>query len=117
MDDVFSQIGIAIGASKRLGWIALGLYIERLRQPGHNSRNGYHETMHEYYRRYNPQHYEMSNVMMMWSDDYRMALFPDELKQRLTMIEGGRATSAVKAAKQNTLVNRAASAKLKLDGG
>src|SRR6266568_8677302 len=103
MDQLFRQIGIAIGASKRLGWIALGLCIERLHTYVYMNPN---VLMFEYYKSRNEGIDHLLTTMMMWADDYRMALFPAELKSRLILIDSCGNSYKYQEYKKSTLIRR-----------
>lgn len=83
--EAFRQVGMAIAASKRLGWIALGLYIMRMNAVV-IEENPFYDSIIEYHRAMGSG-YQFIELAMGWADDHRMAMFPEELSMRIEVID------------------------------
>lgn len=102
---------MAIASSKRLGWIALGIYIQRMNIPA--ATNPFYKTIIDYHRAMSDS-YHMIETTMTWADDYRMVMFPNELIQRLEAIDNEWDSYLVKKKRKLFIRRRAERARLEL---
>ena len=104
LSEAFRNISIAIAASHRLGWIALGLYIEKMNVAP--PANPYYKTLLEYHQAMGDE-YKFQESIMAWADDYRMILFPNEFIQRLDAIDDGDGAFYTKELQKSLILRRA----------
>lgn len=112
MAEAMRYLAMAIAASNRLGWIALGLYIERMNVAV--PANPFYKTALEYHRAMNTP-YVLHDSIMAWADDYRMVLFPMEFCQRLDAIDDGWGVFHIKEMQKSMLIRRQQRARLELE--
>jgi len=108
-------VAIAYAASRRLGWIALGLYIQRMKQELPRTPNRiYYKTLLDYHRAAGNT-YHFVETCLGWADDFRMAMYPEELGQRLDAIEDSWQSYIAKQSQKNVLIRKAQRARLELE--
>jgi len=112
MAEAMRYLAMGIAASRRLGWIALGLYIQKMNVPVPS--NPFYKTLIEYHRAMKTE-YQFTESIMVWADDYRMVLFPDEYVKRLDAINDGWGHYHQKEMQKATIMRRACRARLELD--
>lgn len=105
-------VGMAISASRRLGWIALGIYIKKMSAPAPLAMRARYKTLIEYYRR--TREYEFMPSIMEWADDYRMVLYPNEFLARLDAIDRSSLSEKAKETQAEIILKRANKAKVEL---
>lgn len=110
MAKAMKYLAMAIASSRRLGWIALGLYIKRMSMTLPKSD----VNLLEYHRQMGND-YHFVETCMQWADDFRMAMSQRELIQRLDAIDGHRGTFLNKQLQKNNLMRRAQRARLELE--
>ena len=106
---------MAIAASKRLGWIALGIYIERMNVLAPMALRSRYKTMLDWQQATNKE-FKLADSLMEWADDYRMVLFPDEFIERLDAIDESKLQFATKELHKAQILRRATRARLELEG-
>lgn len=114
MAEAMKYLAMAIAASRRLGWIALGLYIERMSTPAPLVVRARYKTSLEHYRAI--EGYQFKESIMAWADDYRMVLFPNELDARIEAIDEGWEPFYIKEQRKKVVLRRAERAKQEIDG-
>lgn len=116
MAEAMKYLAMGIASSRRLGWIALGLYIVRMNMPA--SKRGapmpVYKTMLDYYRAIKGT-YKLQETMMSWADDLRMVYFPDELLERLDAIDESWNPFQVKELQKEMVIRRVRRARVELD--
>lgn len=115
MAKAMKHLAMAIAASRRLGWIALALYIKRMgmglpKTPG----RVYFKTLLEYHRSMGND-YHFVETCMQWADDFRMAMYHGELIRRLDIIDSSRNSFLNNQLQKNNLLRRAQRALLELE--
>lgn len=75
MCELFRQLGIAIRANHRLGWIALGIYIKRMQSPCPS--NPFYNTYLDYFR--SMGEYKFNDDFFCYAEDFRFLVFPSEI--------------------------------------
>jgi hypothetical protein len=103
MAEAMRYLAMAIAASHRLGWIALGLYIERMNAAP--PANPFYKTILEYRRAMNDP-YEFLESIMGWADDHRMVHFPEEFSRRLDAIDDGWGVYHIKEMQKAHIIRR-----------
>ena len=114
MAQAMRYLAMAIAASHRLGWIALGLYIERMNVSAPKD-TPFYKTLLEYQRAMNVE-YKFHESMMAWADDIRMLYFPDEFVMRLDAIDDTWEPFHVKEMQKGTIMRRQQRARLEIEG-
>lgn len=103
-------VAIAIASSRRLGWIALGLYIQRMNltipMPGY-------KTSLEYHRAICDDYYAVETTMA-WADDFRMIMF-NELVKRMEAIDDTWDALWIKEERKRLVMKKAQRARLELE--
>ncbi len=111
-------VGMAICASRRLGWIALGIYITKMNAPAPLALRARYKTLLEYYRGtagyYHSREYELIRSIMEVADDYRMVLYPKEFLARLDAIDKSNLSERAKETQTELILKRANKAKAEL---
>jgi hypothetical protein len=113
MGDAMKHLAMAIAASQRLGWIALGLYIRKMNISV--VENPFYKTLIEYHRAMHSE-YEFMESIMTWADEYRMVLFPGEFLKRLDAIDNEPSLYHIKERQRRIITRKAERAKLELSG-
>jgi hypothetical protein len=112
MAETMRFIAMAIAASHRLGWIALGLYIQRINLPA--EKNPFYEKLIDYHRAMGNE-YHFFESAMKWADDFRMVMF-NELALRVDAIEDNWGPFQIKQQQKSLLMRRAQQTQLELEG-
>lgn len=105
-------LAMAIAASRRLGWIALGLYIHRVNMSA--TKTMLYDKLIDYHRAMNND-YHFVETSMKWADDYRMVMF-GELAKRLDAIDDNWGTRFFKENQKSILIRRATNARAEIEG-
>lgn len=108
-------VAMAYASSRRLGWIALALYIQRMKMPLPKAKDGpFYKSLIEYHRAMGNV-YHFVETCMGWADDFRMAMYQTELVQRLDAIEDNWGTYLTKQSQKNTIMRKAQRARRELE--
>ncbi len=106
---------MAAAAGRRLGWIALGIYIERMSVPPPLVvRAKYKNTLE--WKRITDGEYKFSESIMEWADDYRMALYPNEFIARLEAIDESTIPFHKKELQKALLLRKLNRARVEIEG-
>lgn len=104
-------VAMAIASSRRLGWIALGLYIQRMNLSMKNMPA--FDTCLDYYRVINDDYHAVETTMA-WADDYRMVMF-NELVERMEAIDDTWDKFWIKEQRKSLVMKRVARTRLELE--